>query len=78
MNRKLIMHVLTVGIFLILINIGLMIASLVGSIHYYPIFQTIGLALLVLYGFDMMKYSHAKSIYLWAGILFIVFGVFFK
>ena len=55
-----------------------MIASLVGSIHYYPIFQTIGLALLVLYGFDMMKYSHAKSIYLWAGILFIVFGIFFK
>ncbi|QLK86971.1 hypothetical protein FGL66_05400 [Staphylococcus sp. 17KM0847] len=78
MNKKLLIPILTIGIFMMIINFIFIVTSLLGLTHHWPVFQTIGLGLIVIYGFDILQERQTRSLYFYAGIIFILFGIFFQ
>lgn len=77
-NKKLLVPILSVGVLIILINFIFILTSLFGLTNYWPVFQTIGLSLVVLYGFDVLQNRKQRAIYFYAGIVFILFGIFLQ
>ncbi|UXR79211.1 MULTISPECIES: hypothetical protein [unclassified Staphylococcus] len=77
-NKKLLIPILSVGVLIIIINFIFILTSLFGLTNYWPVFQTIGLGLVILYGFDILQNRKQRSLYFYAGIVFILFGIFFQ
>ncbi|MEJ7540794.1 hypothetical protein [Staphylococcus intermedius] len=78
MSRNFIYILIVIAIANIIAQIGFIIASLFGFIHYYPIFQLIGSCLLLLFAIDTLKFNRAKTVYLIAGLVFIIAGILLK
>lgn len=77
-NKKLLVPVLSIGVLIILVNFIFILTSLFGLTNYWPVFQTTGLGLIVLYGFDVLQERKQRAFYFYAGIIFILFGIFFQ
>ncbi|MCS4485413.1 hypothetical protein [Staphylococcus americanisciuri] len=76
-NKNLLVPILSLGVLIILINFIFILTSLFGLTDYWPVFQTIGLGLIILYGFDVLQERKQRNFYFYAGIIFILFGIFF-
>ncbi|MGV3243923.1 hypothetical protein [Staphylococcus sp. 11261D007BR] len=76
MDRKLLIPLVTIGIFIVIINMILVVLAFMGKVEHNPILETIGLLLLILYSIDKLKNYSSKQLYLFAGLVFIFLGIF--
>ncbi|HEC2152893.1 hypothetical protein [Staphylococcus delphini] len=78
MSDKFVYILIIIGVINMIAELGLIVASLLGYLHYYPVLQFIGTGLLVLFAIDTLKFNRSKMIYIVAGIAFIVAGTILK
>ncbi|MBI5975457.1 hypothetical protein [Staphylococcus canis] len=75
MTRKLLIPLLTFGIFLFLINCVLIVLYFVGKVDHNPILETIGILLILIYGIDTLRNNSGKLLYFLVGMIFLIIGI---